>query len=45
MIDVDWAGLADGLWLGGISHNDAPDRSLDVTVIEIDNNAFPSPGP
>lgn len=45
MITVDWAGLAEGLWLGGISHNDSTDRSLDVTVIEIANNAFPPPAP
>jgi hypothetical protein len=45
MIAADWAGLADGLWLGGISHNNSPDRSLDVTVIEIDNNTFPPPAP
>jgi hypothetical protein len=44
-ITADWAGLADGLWLGGINHNDAPDRSLSVTVIEIDNNAFPPETP
>jgi hypothetical protein len=40
VISVSWPGLGEGLWLGGVSHN-SDGTSLGITVIEIDNNAFP----
>lgn len=41
-MDVGWEGLAEGLWLGGITHYDNPgdpnDIPMALTVIEIDNS-------
>jgi hypothetical protein len=48
-LTVSWQDLTDGLWLGGISHLGGISNSEDgltpqgLTVIEIDNNAFPAP--
>ena len=40
-IAAGWDNLAEGLWLGGITHYGDGGAPLATTVIEVDNNAFP----
>jgi len=40
-ITAGWNNLAEGLWLGGITHYGDNGTPLATTVIEVDNNAFP----
>jgi subtilisin family serine protease len=41
IIGASWAGLDDGLWLGGVSHQQDQFTALGLTVIDVDVNGLP----